>query len=231
MPSAPQVFPISIRTVVRDEQGLSLQLWVRQKVCPTNLRCKICHVSLKFKYFCITRQWRCFFIKLFLTSLVIFAQTWSLLTFLFLFSSTIFAKFHDHCQSDTIYSPTPLPVRRHLQSDARDVPDVPFPSPLEMNGDCSLALKWVEWSPPSLRPSPSPSLGPRSRRGGKDFATLLLSQWRNWITSPVLTSSWAIEKRATAARRLIFNDFFSPRLQDKLEWSCLVVTTTSIVYD
>ena len=35
----------------------------------------------------------------------IFAQIWSF--YLFLFSSLIFAKFHDHLHSDTINSPTP----------------------------------------------------------------------------------------------------------------------------
>ena len=95
-------------------RGRPLQFWVRQKVCPTNLSSNIFHVSLKFKDFCINRQFIWFLIKLLLNS-----QTFSLK--FGLFSSSIFAKF-DHSHSNTIYSPTP--------GTSMDVPDVPAPSPL-----------------------------------------------------------------------------------------------------
>ena len=52
---------------------------------------------------------------------IIFAQIWSLNSY-FLFSSSMFAKFHDHLQSNTIYSQTP--------GTSMYVQDAPSPSPL-----------------------------------------------------------------------------------------------------
>ena len=100
-----EVCVLSIKNIDRGE-GRPRLFWVWQKVCPTNLSSKICHVSWTFKHFCNKS----------ILWLFNYLLKFSLSTLFFCFHLQFFFKFHDR-----------------LQSDPRDVPDLPSPSPLDID--------------------------------------------------------------------------------------------------